>query len=181
MLPRGSEPGARQSAGCTTPPAQPRPHPQHWAMGREQGGTKGCCTPQRLQCPMTGPRETPQPQGLRKGCVAHTFAFSAFAPLAQKLLCDLAPCKLSRHGNPNGLFPAARLCRAGSNGAVGMDFSRTLSQLRAQQRMWMCHGRSRGQGSAPSQTICALNSHRHEPAAWPLRLGLGFQNERLGN
>lgn len=56
---------------------------------------------------MTGPRETPQPQGLhlsqeRKGCIAHTFVFSAFAPLAQKLLCDLAPCKLSRQGNPRG-------------------------------------------------------------------------------
>lgn len=104
-----------------------------------------------------------------------------FCSLGTKAPVRLGPLQAVTPREPEGLFPAARLCRAGPSRAVGMDFSRTLSQLRAQQRMWMCHRRSRGQGSAPSQTICSLNSHRHEPAAWPLRLGLGFQNERLGN
>lgn len=133
----------------------------------------------RSQGDTTTPGTAPEP-GEEGVCCSHLCLFG-FCSLGTKAPVRLGPLQASRQGNPKGLFPAARLCGAGSNGAVGKDFSRTLSQLHAQQRMWMCHGRSRGQGSAPSQTICSLNSHRHEPAAWPLRLGLGFQNERLGN
>lgn len=128
----------------------------------------------RSQGATTTPGTAPEP-GEEGVCCSHLCLFG-FCSLGTKAPVRLGPLHAVTPREPEGLFPAARLRRAGPSGAVGMDFSRILSQLRAQQRMWMCQGRSPGQGPAPSQTICSLNSHRHEPAAWPLRLGLGFQN-----
>lgn len=188
-------PGNLRAAGLSRhSTARPRPHPQHRGVGWAPGSTDGCCTLQRLRCPTTGPGEPPQPQGLQLDwgegwLIAHALVFLAFAPLAQKLLCDSGPCKPPQQQNPRGYSQEqgpAELTRAGQH-SPRLDFALLQNYLVSyscrnvksrverscrqgfQQRFVPapCPADNvdvpwkvqTGQGSAPNQTVFSLNNH----------------------